>query len=127
MWFPKAASVTFTVGTLMAFDGSGNVTPATSSSTKVLGLTNKAAASTDADYASNTLIPIRVPLERYNIVTAAYTGTTPVVGVAYPLSDGNTINGSSSAHSILTVISVNTAASTVDGFLNAGYDSFNSA
>lgn len=68
MYFPKTASVVIKAGTPVEIDGSGKVKQATTtagaSDTPLVGIYNgPTIASTDADYASNTLVPILVPAE----------------------------------------------------------------
>lgn len=67
-WFPKTASVVIVKGTPVEIDGSGKVKQATTtagaSDTPIVGIyQGPTTASTDADYASNTLIPVMVPAE----------------------------------------------------------------
>ena len=58
-YFPKVASTVFAVGDLVAFNGSGQITPAVAGTTTgFVGICKKAVVSTDSDYAANTLIPV---------------------------------------------------------------------
>ena len=104
VYFPKAASTAITMGQSSAFDGSGNVTPVTSSTTLFAGVVQKTAASTDSDYASNTLIPVEVPVEKYVEFIADTTGATAAnVGIQYDLTDANTVNLGATSQKVVTV------------------------
>lgn len=87
--FPKAASTAFTAGTLVAFNGSGQVTPAASGTTTgLVGVVKRTVTSADADYAATTLIAIDVNLTQDSefeidgsgTVTAAMVGTYKDIG-----------------------------------------------
>lgn len=102
--FPKAASTAFTIGQLVAFDGSGNITPATSSSTLLVGVVQKTVTSTDTDYALNTPIPVEVPVEKYAEFIADTTGAAASnVGGQYDLTDANNVNLSGTSRKVVTV------------------------
>jgi hypothetical protein len=55
--------------------GVGTLAKVTSTSTKILGLIQKTIASTDADYASATLVPVLVPEVNTEFVFDVSTGT----------------------------------------------------
>lgn len=64
---PKAASTEFNVGYFISYDGLGGVIPAQSASlygqaTKILGVILTPIASSDDDYADETMVPFQVAL-----------------------------------------------------------------
>lgn len=111
MYFPKAASTAFTDGNFVTFDGSGHVIPATSTSASILGVGRRTVASGDSDYASTTLYPVQVPIEKY--VTWYADTTTGVlatmqgkVGVSVDLTSAGVVNTAASTHHVVTVAGV---------------------
>jgi hypothetical protein len=106
--FPKAASTVFAVGDAVAFNGSGQVTPAVAGTTTgIVGICKKAVTAADADYAANTLIAIDVKLDGVDefevdangAITAALVGTyKDIIGNAGQISNSVTTN----AHVIVT-------------------------
>lgn len=63
-YFRKRASVAYTANTLVAeHSDDDTITPAVAGSTALVGIVMKTVASTDADYAENTRIPVLVPLD----------------------------------------------------------------
>jgi len=92
-YWPKTASVTITIsGTLLAPDGSGAATVATASALRLLGSSLVSVASTDADFASNTRIPVEVPLDDCEF-EADVTGTltTAMIGELRGLTASGTV------------------------------------
>jgi hypothetical protein len=124
MYFPKAASTAITLGAALKFDGSGNVTPSTSSDATVLGISQRAVASTDTDYASNTLIPVEVPVEKgveFLALVETGTATAANVGLTYDLNDSLGVNLNGTSHNAFTVtrfISATQVAVVFKGVLN---------
>lgn len=109
-WWPKVASTTIPVGTALTFDGSGAVSVAASTSLPIAGICLKPIASTDADYASNTLIPVLIPSQDsvFEVdVENSGTATAANVGVKYDLNSttGTGINLSGTSHKQVTVVS----------------------
>lgn len=75
-YWPKKASTAFTRGALVTkTSGAGTIEPAVAATTKVIGIVDKTIASTDTDYASTTLTPVRVPTSPDCEVEADVTGT----------------------------------------------------
>jgi hypothetical protein len=62
-YFPKKTSTTLTLGGLAQPDGSGRATVATAGATRILGVLQVGAASTDSDFATATRIPVILPQE----------------------------------------------------------------
>ena len=118
-WFPKKASTAFTAGELVTADGSGNVKPATSTSTSIVGVCRSTVASTDT---TNDLIAIEVPVEptvEWNALTSGATASN--VGLAYDLTDANTVNLGATAVKIVTVVGV-ISATQVRVVINGMFD-----
>ena len=106
-WYKKAASTDFTKDSLVAFDGSENVTPATSSTDAHVGCILKAIASTDSDYASETLVPIEVPDGPNAVLLATSVDGTAVaadVGTYIDLTDASNANRAASTNDALLVV-----------------------
>ncbi len=106
MWFPKAASTAIAEGAALVFS-SGYVTPATSTSPILAGISRKTVASTDSDYASHTLIPVEVPVEdgvKWEALTASAVATD--IGVACDLTDSVTVNRGGTSHKVVTITDV---------------------
>lgn len=104
MYFPKAASTEFDEGDLVYFNGSGEVIPADATSGQHIGVIRKTIASTDDDYADETLIPVEVPVERWvtwEVDTAS--ATTEDVGKEIDLTDAATANRGASSKDALLV------------------------
>lgn len=110
MYFPKAASTAFTDGALVIFDGSGHVTPAISTSAQLVGVIRKTVASTDSDYASNTMVPVQVPIELY-VTWVALTASAVAgdVGAQVDLTDSVTVNRGGTSHKVVTITGVRSA------------------
>jgi hypothetical protein len=105
MYFPKAASTVFTDGNFVAFDGSGNVTNATTTTTGIVGVVRRTTSSADTDYASNTLIPVQVPIEKFCTWYADTSSATAAnVGLSYDLATASTINLSGTSYKPVTVV-----------------------
>ena len=92
-YFPKVASTAFAVGDAVAFDGAGAIAPATSASTGIVGIIKKEVLATDADYASNTLVPVEI-LSVEDEVEIDTTGTpsASMIGVTKDLTDAKSLN-----------------------------------
>lgn len=107
MYFPKTASTAFDVGDLVYFTGTaGRVSPHPGGAEEVLGVNRKAVASTDSDYASNTLIPIEVPIENYvewEFLTASLVVGDVGLYVDISTTDAGTVDRSTSADDIVLV------------------------
>ena len=104
-WYPKIASTVINYGGLMYPDGSGAIQPADSTSGNHLGVSMKAVAAADSDYAANTKIPVDVVGED-DVFEATVTGTltTAMVGNFYDLSTDLVVNvGATSKKVVLCV------------------------
>ena len=104
MYFPKAASTVFTEGDLVYFNGAGEVIPADATSGQHVGVIRKDVVATDSDYASETAVPVEVPVEKWvtwEVDTAS--ATTEDVGLEIDLTDAATANRGASAKDALLV------------------------
>lgn len=111
MYFPRPASTVFSQGALVYFNGSGQVIPADATSGQHVGVTKKAVAATDADYATaDVLIPIEVPMERWvewEVDTAS--ADPDDIGNEIDLTDSVTANRGASSKDALLVTGYNSA------------------
>lgn len=80
-WYPKAASVAFAVNEAVYLDSSGYVAKLTSTADKALGLVQEKTASTDSDYAENTLIPVLIPGVDTEFLIDVGTGTAATTDI----------------------------------------------
>ena len=105
-YFPKLASTAIGMGAALIPNASGFATVATSTSTRVLGTSLRVVASTDADYASATLIPVIVPDTSAVFLADVGTGTltTAMIGNQYDLKDSVSIDVTGTSHKQVTVV-----------------------
>lgn len=105
VFYPKAASTAFSKNSLVYFDGSGAIIPADATSGDHIGLILKAVAATDADYASNTLVPVEVPQDKVCEFEADVTSglTAAKVGTTMDLTDASTVSISTSKNVVTCV------------------------
>ena len=104
MYFPKTASVTMAKGDLLYPDGSGRFQLADSTSGEHIGVLQKDIASTDSDYADNTLKPVEIPLEfgtEWEIETSSAVAGDVLLEI--DLTDENTANRGASSKDALRV------------------------
>lgn len=95
-FFKKTASTAYANLSLVAWPATqtGFMIPATATTTKHVGAIQKAVASTDSDYASNTLVPVLVPTAGQNSIWIATTASAVVtdIGGTFDLTDASTVN-----------------------------------
>ena len=92
-WFPKAASTVFELGDAVAFNLTGGIVRATSSSTNVLGMIKMAVTASDTDYATTALVPVQVFVPEDEIeIDASTTVTAAMIGTYRDLSNSSTLN-----------------------------------
>lgn len=107
VWLPKVASTVFHDGGLVTFTGStsGTISPATSSTSKVVGVCRRTTSSSDSDYAQNSLIPVQVPIEKFcEWLADTSSAVAGNVGNTYDLSNDLTVNvGGTSENVVLCV------------------------
>lgn len=87
---------------------SGLLVAATDGTTaaNILGIVEKAIASTDSDYASSRTVSVLVPTERFAVVEADVTATLVVgdIGLYIDLTDASTMNRAASTTDIGLVV-----------------------
>lgn len=103
--FPKDVSVTFTAGDLVQLV-TGELKTATNQSIKHLGIILKDIASTDADFAAGTRVPVEIPLEPSCEFEATVTGTLTASspGVTYDLSSASVVNQAGTTYDVVTCV-----------------------
>lgn len=124
-WWPKAASETFSPGDLVYADGSGAITKADATSGDHIGVIQKEIAATDSDYASNTLVPVLVPLDDTEWIVEVGTGTATaaMVGNKYDLKDANEVDVSAQSKNVVTItkfISASKVVVKVNAMIHSG-------
>jgi len=105
VYFPKTASTALALGDAVVLS-SGQIVKATSSTANILGICKRAVVSTDSDYASTTLIPIEVPVEKsveWLVPVSTGSATATSVGVTYDLTDSAGINVNSTSQNAVIV------------------------
>lgn len=100
--FKKKASTAFTRDTLVTTDASGWLVAAdaTTAPEKIVGIIRQTIASTDADYASNTLLMIEIPCDREDLYVADVgtgTATQAMVNTLKDLKDETSIDVTANA------------------------------
>lgn len=104
-WYRKAASTAFSNGALCTVNGTGEIIPATSTSTVHVGVIQKAVAATDSDYADTTLVPVLVPCDdtEWSIDVTTGTATEAIEGTYVDLTNSLGVDVSASAHDAVFV------------------------
>lgn len=99
----KRASTAMAIGNLVVPDGSGALTNATATTNKVLGPVMRTVATTDADYAQNTLIPFVVITDNTIFLADVGTGTMTqaLEGTFCDLKDAGSIDVTATAHNVV--------------------------
>ena len=98
---PKTASVTFTAGDIVMMT-SGYVATATNQATRLLGIIPISVTSGDSDFADTNNVPVMVPVQPTAEFECEVTGTfvTTSIGVAYDLTDANTVNQAGTTYKV---------------------------
>jgi glutathionyl-hydroquinone reductase len=105
-WKKKKASTAMTANTFASFSADGLVTPATATSTEIIGLLLRTITSADDDYASNTLVPVLVPTSgdtRFLASGEAHSCTEVMNGEFVDITDADTINGGANSLEVIKV------------------------
>ena len=104
-WRKKKASDAMTAGHFAARSAAGLITPATATSTEIMGLLLRTITSADDDYADNTLIPVLVPTEEtiFKASGEAHSVTEAMNGEFVDITDSNTINGGANSLEVIKV------------------------
>ena len=124
--FPKVASTAIALASALAFDIEGRVAQARAVSTRIAGISGRKIASTDDDYASNTLIPLIIPSSD-DVFEATVSGTAVQahVGQAFDLTQTNggtaqAVDLAAQSYKVVTVVKfIN--SSTVQVKFNGNY------
>lgn len=93
-WYPAATSNAFAKNSLVYFDASGAVIPADSTSGDHVGIIMKAITSASPEYATATLVPVEVPMDKTCVLEADVTSglTAAKVGTTMDLTDASTVS-----------------------------------
>lgn len=122
-YFPKATSVTMTLGQLVEPNGSGRLISATAGATRITGVLQVSVASTDADFASATLVPVILPQE-YDEFEVDLTGATFVdtyIGNVCDLNSALLADLSDTGNRQLTVLRQGSSTSKAIVKINGAY------
>jgi len=96
LFYPKkTASVEFSIGSAMDWPATptGYLSPASASTTKFAGISQRKSAATDADYAVNTVIACLRPIvPRAVLIALTTSGAATYIGGRYDLLDDVTVN-----------------------------------
>lgn len=115
---PVTASTALSANSLVAFT-SGKLVAATAgtANTNLVGILEKAIVATDSDYASDRLVSVLVPTEKFCVVEGDVTSglVAADVGLEVDLTDASTIDRSASTVDAAKVVKV---ISTTKGLFN---------
>lgn len=107
-WYPKDASVAFTNGGLVYWNGSGEIIPADATSGQHCGIILRDVLATDDDYATALAkVPVDVPTTEdiFEVDVETGTLTTAMVGNQYDLvADGDALDVSATSKLVVTVV-----------------------
>lgn len=104
-YFKKKASTAMSANTFASRSAAGLITPATATSTEITGLLMRTITSADADYASNTDVPVLVPTEDTVFLSSgeAHSATEAMNGEFIDISDADTLNGGANSLEVIKV------------------------
>lgn len=102
-YFPKTASTALANGALVA-STSGQLIAGTATTAAHVGILLKKVASTDADYASTTMVPVMVPSQDAIFEGDATGLTAALVNTTMDLTDSVTVNGAADSHHAVTLV-----------------------
>lgn len=107
--FPKVASTTIQVGAVLGFHASGFVSHAVAASTVIVGVSQRKIASTDDDYAQNSLIPVIIPGPDDTFEADITSAVQSDVGEVYDLTQiasgtAQSVDRTSSTNAVVTVV-----------------------
>lgn len=101
--YKKTASTVLTAGNLVAM-ASGYIIASTSSTTNNIGIGMRTTASTDSDYALNTVYPVLVPrngLDSLFVGPATASATAAQAGTFVDLTDATAVNTGASSTKVI--------------------------
>lgn len=109
VYLPVTTSTALTAGDLLTFT-SGKLVAATSATaaSAIIGVNVKTIASTDTDYATDRLIPVEIPVERFTAWEADVTSGLVVgdIGKEVDLTDAATVNRAATSVGVVMPIAV---------------------
>ncbi len=107
MWLPVTPSTALSKGALVVWS-SGKLIAATSSSVSsdIAGVLRHAIAATDSDYATDRLVEVEVPVDKFTVWEADVTSglVAADLGLYVDLTDSVTINRGASTYDIAQVV-----------------------
>lgn len=110
VWLPVDASGgAMAAGSLVTLtSGVVKLAGAATASTAIVGILNKAVATTDADYAVARFLPVLVPIEKHVVYEADVTSglVAADVGLEQDLTDAATVNRGASAVDVVKCVKV---------------------
>ena len=107
IWLPVTPSTVIEAGALVAFDGSGLLVPATSTSTgvEIIGAIVGGIAATDADYADTRKVAVQIPVEVGTLWEFDTTGLVAAdIGNDVDLTDSVTVNRAATTIGVVKVL-----------------------
>lgn len=119
--FPKTASTAIAVGDALE-TASGAMNPADAADVSLFGVSMQKIASTDADYASTTLIGVWImdPQTEWLADVGTGTATAALVGTKCDLAAAGTLDVTATSHNVFTITKFISATQVVGRF-NASY------
>ena len=107
-WFPKNASTRFDLGDAVVFDVTGRIIPVVAASTTLMGYIKRNVLSTDADFATTSLVPVQVASDTDEIeIDASTTVTAAMIGSPRDFSNASTLNvGASATTGIVRILRI---------------------
>jgi hypothetical protein len=104
-YYPKTPSTTIAAGALVTLSN-GKLVPASSASSKHIGVALRGSAPGDAygDYDQATMIPVLVPSQDAIFEADAVNLASNLVGKTMDLSDSVTVDGTADSHHAVTLV-----------------------
>jgi hypothetical protein len=104
-WLKKKASTAINANTFASYSAAGLVTPATATSTEIIGINLRTVTSADDDFASSTKYPVLFPTEETVFLASgeAHGCTELQNGETVNITDSDTINGAAATIGVVKV------------------------
>ena len=116
IWLPVTTSTALSKNSLVTFS-SGLLVAVTAgtAAVDVCGVIEKAIVSTDSDYATSRLVPVKLPTDRHALFEATTTGTAVAtdVGLEVDLSDASTVNRAATSVKVAKIMKFISATKTL--------------
>lgn len=110
MWLPLATSTACSVDSIVAWNGSGYLIAATSTTapTAHVGIIREAITSASSEYTTAGLVPVEVPVEKNVVWEGAVTSGLVVAdrGLFQDLTDASTVNRGASSYDAVQCVKV---------------------